>query len=74
MKRNFTVIIEKDTESGAYIGSVPSIPGAHTFADSIDQLYVYLKEVIELCLECMDEEEINDIPEFFSVSQVEVAV
>jgi predicted RNase H-like HicB family nuclease len=73
VKRNFTVVIEKDKDGG-YVGIVPGIPGAHTQSDSIDELYVHLREVIELCLEEMDEEEINDIPDFFSVSQVEVAV
>jgi len=73
-KYNFTVLIEQDAESGEYVGSVPAIPGAHTCAGSIDQLLVYLKEVIELCLEEMDDEEIRDLPVFTGISQIEVAV
>ncbi len=33
-----TSYIEKDQESGLYIATVPSIPGAHTQAKSLDEL------------------------------------
>ena len=56
MKYNYTAYIERDIESGMYIGSVPGITGAHTFAETIDELHVKLKEVISLCIEVMDEE------------------
>ena len=55
----FTSYIEKDTESGEYIGVVPAIPGAHTQASTLDELQKNLKEVILLCLEEMDQEEKN---------------
>ena len=64
--------IERDQESGMYIATVPSIPGANTEAESLDQLQVNLKEVIELCLEEMDPEEKRLLPEFFGVQEVEV--
>ena len=57
--RNFTAYIERDNESGMYIGSVPFISGAHTQAETLDELYVKLKEVTELCLEEMDEKDLN---------------
>ena len=66
--------IEKDTESGMYIAIVPGIPGAHTQAQSLDDLQVKLKEVIELCLEEMDPDERKALPEFVGVQQIEVAV
>ena len=47
----FISYIERDPESGMYIAFVPSIPGAHTCADSLDELQIKLKEVIVLCLE-----------------------
>jgi len=31
MTLNFTTYIEKDPESGMYVGTVPTLPGAHTF-------------------------------------------
>ena len=32
---------------------VPGIPGAHTQAETLDELQTNLKEVVELCLEEM---------------------
>ena len=45
-----------------YIGTVPNLPGAHTFAETIDDLQSNLVEVITLCLEEMDRDEIIAIP------------
>ena len=45
---------EKDPETGWYVAVVPGIPGAHTQAETLDELYKNLKEVVELCLEEMD--------------------
>jgi len=53
MNRLCTAYIEKDLESGMYIGYVPGITGAHTCADSIDELHENLREVVTLCLEEM---------------------
>jgi len=74
MIHNYTAYIERDIESGMYIGSVPGITGARTFAETIDELHVKLKEVISLCLEAMDEEDIANIPIFAGISQIEVAI
>jgi predicted RNase H-like HicB family nuclease len=51
----FTAYIEKDVESGMYIGIVPTLTGAHTYAETIDELQIRLKEVVELCLEEMED-------------------
>jgi predicted RNase H-like HicB family nuclease len=50
MKREFDVVIEKDTE-GCYVASVPALAGRHTQAHSLDELMERVREVIELCLE-----------------------
>jgi predicted RNase H-like HicB family nuclease len=47
----FTAQIERDIETGVYVGRVPALPGAHTQAKSLDELQANLREVIELCLE-----------------------
>ncbi len=49
-----TSFIECDPESGMYIAIVPSIPGAHTHAATLDELQKNLHEVVELCLEEMN--------------------
>lgn len=46
-----TAYIEQDIESGMYIGVIPTIAGAHTCAETIDELQTKLKEVVSLCLE-----------------------
>jgi predicted RNase H-like HicB family nuclease len=70
----FAAHIERDTETGQYIGIIPAVPGAHTFAHSLDELQKNLKEVVELCLENMTEQEIKEIPEFVGIQQISVAV
>lgn len=50
MKRRFNVVIERD-EEGFLIASVPSLPGCHTQARSLDDLIERIKEAIELYLE-----------------------
>jgi predicted RNase H-like HicB family nuclease len=49
--RNYTAIIEKDAETGLYVGYVPGFPGAHTQAETLDELSDNLREVIEMLLE-----------------------
>lgn len=64
--------VEKDVESGMYVGIVPGIPGAHTQAENLDELQKNLKEVVELCLEEMDAQAKKELPEFVGLQQVEV--
>lgn len=47
---SYNVLIERDLD-GFFIGSVPSLPGCHTQAKSLDQLMVRIKEAILLCKE-----------------------
>ncbi|MBW1802118.1 MAG: type II toxin-antitoxin system HicB family antitoxin [Deltaproteobacteria bacterium] len=53
----FTAIIEKCLDTGLYVGSVPGFPGAHSQAETLDELNKNLKEVIEMLFE-------NGEPEF----------
>ena len=50
----FTVIIEPD-ESGFH-AFVPSLPGCHSFGETIDQARVNIAEAIQLHIECMKED------------------
>ncbi len=47
----YTAIIEKCLETGLYVGFIPGFPGAHSQAESLDELNTNLKEVIEMLLE-----------------------
>lgn len=70
----FTAEITRDKEINQYIGIVPGLPGAHTQAPTLDQLYINLQEVVQLCLEELSDEEINELPEFIGFQQISVAV
>jgi predicted RNase H-like HicB family nuclease len=64
--------IEFDSESGNYIGLVPGLVGAHTQAETLEELYQNLQEVVSLVLEEMQAQGDADIPEFVGIHQIEV--
>ena len=47
----YTAVIEKCMDTGLYVGYVPGFPGAHSQAESLDEINSNLKEVIEMLLE-----------------------
>lgn len=50
MTRQFDVVVERDSE-GFFVASVPSLPGCHTQARSLDELMARIREAIEVYLE-----------------------
>ena len=52
--RTFTMIVERDPDTGLLVGSVPGWPGAHSQAATLDELQDNLREVIEMLLEYGD--------------------
>ncbi|MCD6218142.1 type II toxin-antitoxin system HicB family antitoxin [bacterium] len=69
--RTFTAYIEWDPETNLYVGIVPSVPGAHTQAQTLDELQKNLKEVLELCFE--ENADLKDTsPRFVGLQQIEV--
>ncbi len=49
--RSYTAVIERDADTGLYVGYVPGFPGAHSQGESLDELYANLEEVIAMLLE-----------------------
>jgi predicted RNase H-like HicB family nuclease len=49
--RSFTAVVEKDAETGTYVGYVPGWPGAHSQGATMDELHKNLEEVIAMLLE-----------------------
>ncbi len=47
----FTAIFEKCPDTNLYVGYVPNFPGAHSQAETLDELRRNLYEVIEMLLE-----------------------
>ena len=71
---NYTAYIDKDIASRLFIGYVPSLTGAHTCAATIDDLNEKLKEVILLCLDDINDEDIKSLPVFAGIFQIEISV
>jgi len=51
MTKTFTAYVERDEETGLYVGTVPGLPGAHSQGATLDELQKNLAEVIALVLE-----------------------
>lgn len=49
--KSYTAVVERDSDTGLYVGYVPGFPGAHSQADTLDELNQNLREVIVLLLE-----------------------
>jgi predicted RNase H-like HicB family nuclease len=49
--KNFTTVVERDPVTGLLIGYVPGFPGAHSQAESLDELNANLREVVAMLLE-----------------------
>jgi predicted RNase H-like HicB family nuclease len=49
--RFYNAVIERDSQTGLYVGYVPGWPGAHSQGETIDELRANLEEVIKMLLE-----------------------
>ena len=67
-KLHFPLILEMD-EEGIYIISCPLFKGCHTYGNTIDEALRNIKEVIEICLE---ETDLNDLNQFIGYRELEI--
>ena len=49
--RTYTAVIERDPDTGVYVGHIPGWAGAHSQGASLDELQTNLREVIAMLLE-----------------------
>jgi predicted RNase H-like HicB family nuclease len=49
--RTFNVVVERDPETGLFVGHVPGWPGAHSEGQTMDELQANLQEVVSMLLE-----------------------
>ena len=70
MKKAFTVIIERDPESGWLVGEVVELPGCYSQAPDLPTLEVNMKEAITVYLQTTVLEE--PLSSFVGTWQVEV--
>lgn len=68
--RTFSMIVERDPDTGLFVGSVPGWPGAHSQAATLDELDKNLREVIAMLLEDGDP---NLESEFVGLQTIRVA-
>ena len=74
MPHEFTVIIERDPESGWLVGSVAELPGCYTQAASMAALEANMREAIQVYLETLDEQDAQGpFPIFVGLQRLEVA-
>lgn len=71
MKKSFTVVIERDPESGWLVGEVVELPGCYTQAPDIPTLDTNVREAIVAYLKTRDPQE--PLPEFVGTWKVDVA-
>ena len=48
---SYTAVVERDSDTDLLVGYVPDFPGAHSKAESLDELWANLREVIAMLLE-----------------------
>ena len=49
--KHYTAVVERDPDTGLYVGYVPGFPGAHSHGKTLDELNHNLREVIGMLLE-----------------------
>ena len=47
----YTAVIERCPDTHLYVGYVPGFPGAHSQAETLDELHANLREVIAMLLD-----------------------
>ena len=67
---HFPIMIELD-EDGFYIVSCPVFKGCHSFGKTIDEALENIKEVIDMCIE---ETEIDNINQFVGFREIQIPI
>ena len=66
------MILEQD-EDGYFIVSCPLFKGCYSYGETIEEAMENIKEVIEMCLEELDEEEKQKLNRFVGLLELEVS-
>jgi predicted RNase H-like HicB family nuclease len=68
--KTYSAVIQRDPDTGLFVGFVPGFPGAHSQGATLDELNTNLREVISMLLE--DGDPILE-SEFIGVQNVAIA-
>lgn len=71
MKNFYTVVVERDPESGWLVGEVVELPGCYTQAPDLASLELNIREAISVYLNTALPEE--PLPDFIGTWRVEVS-
>ena len=75
MSQEFTLIIERDPESGWLVGSVAELPGCYSQAPDLAMLQSNIQEAIQVYLETLDENEAHGpFPSFVGLQRLQVTM
>ena len=73
MSHEFTIVIERDPESGWLVGSVVELPGCYSQAANMAELESNLRGAIQVYLETLDEAEARGpFPAFVGLQRIKV--
>ncbi|MCL4708447.1 type II toxin-antitoxin system HicB family antitoxin [bacterium] len=68
--KTYSAVVERCPDTGLYVGYIPGFPGAHSQAESLDELKRNLHEVVEMLLE---DGEPNMESEFVGIQTIAIA-
>ena len=68
--RTYTAIIERDTDTGYYLGYIPGLPGAHSQGETLDELRRNLHEVTRMLIRDSDDQPLGS--EYVGTQQIVV--
>ncbi|HUF08393.1 MAG TPA: type II toxin-antitoxin system HicB family antitoxin [Rhodothermales bacterium] len=68
--KTYTAVVERDHETGLFVGYVPGFPGAHSQGETVEELRENLVEAISMLLE---DGEPNIEAELIGTEQIVVA-
>ena len=72
MQHAYTIVIERDLETGWLVGEVVELPGCYSEAPDLESLRTNLDEAIAAYLQGADPEDLAPISEFVGTIRVEL--
>lgn len=72
MTGQFTIIVERDPESGWLVGEVAELPGCYSQAENMVDLERNIREAIHVYLETT--QDISPLSQFVGLQRIEVAM
>ena len=71
MLYQFTIVVERDPESGWLVGKVTELPGCYTQAQDMVELEKNIREAIQVYLETA--QDVRPLSQFVGLQRIEVA-